>query len=220
MLERGRQMLRKRLSSRGLPGVALGTLELGGMSHPVSATLIQTTARAAVTSQGASAAAVAPAEGAIMMMTMAKIKTVCVVAVLVGVVSFGAGWMAVGAGGVEPAKADAKPPAAPEAQAAVQAKKEPGRAVDLYGDPLPEGAVMRLGTVRWRADGVTLGFLPDSRTLIVPASGSEALAFNTGTRSAGLSSAKSPWRRVTFSARRPCRVTVNCSHCPSIYLTK
>jgi WD40 repeat protein len=39
--------------------------------------------------------------------------------------------------------------------------------VDRHGDPLPDGAVARLGTLRWRAAGEVkaLGFWPDGRTL-------------------------------------------------------
>ena len=46
---------------------------------------------------------------------------------------------------------------------AVQAKDN---AVDLYGDPLPEGAVMRLGTVQLRAAGARLAITDDGKTLV------------------------------------------------------
>ena len=48
----------------------------------------------------------------------------------------------------------------------MQEKKEPAKGVDLYGDPLPAGAVMRLGTVRYRSNGNVLGFLSDSKTVV------------------------------------------------------
>ena len=44
-----------------------------------------------------------------------------------------------------------------------QAKQQ----VDHYGDPLPPGATLRLGTVRYRSSiGSVVGFLPDSTTVI------------------------------------------------------
>ncbi len=46
--------------------------------------------------------------------------------------------------------------------------------VDIHGDPLPEGAIARLGTVRYRAGGPGT-FLADNRTLL-----SEGIANRTG----------------------------------------
>jgi WD40 repeat protein len=37
---------------------------------------------------------------------------------------------------------------------------------DAYGDPLPPGTLMRLGTMRWRACTRNLVFLPDGKTLV------------------------------------------------------
>lgn len=64
------------------------------------------------------------------------------------------------------------PPAAPAPIAPpVQAKEEPRR--DRYGDPLPLGAVARLGTLRFRAPGeiVALAFAPDNKSIVVSADG-------------------------------------------------
>lgn len=38
--------------------------------------------------------------------------------------------------------------------------------LDLYGDPLPDGAVMRLGTVRHRLPGATFEFAPDGKSIV------------------------------------------------------
>src|SRR5262245_734477 len=39
---------------------------------------------------------------------------------------------------------------------------------DLYGDPLPEGAKARMGTIRWRSGGAVyfVGFTTDARELV------------------------------------------------------
>src|SRR5262249_38526667 len=54
--------------------------------------------------------------------------------------------------------------------------------IDAYGDPLPEGAVGRLGTLRWRHEGEAgfLAFSPDGRMLVVHSKGGAAF-FDTAT---------------------------------------
>ena len=67
--------------------------------------------------------------------------------------------------GLSPATAQSDPKPAGE---------KPKAAVDLYGDPLPPGAVARLGTVRFRLTteywALGIGFLADNKT-VVTASG-------------------------------------------------
>src|SRR5205807_512515 len=56
-----------------------------------------------------------------------------------------------------------------------EAKSLPAAAVDLHGDPLPPGAVTRLGTVRFRRSAertADCAYLPDNRN-VVTASGHE-----------------------------------------------
>ena len=42
---------------------------------------------------------------------------------------------------------------------------------DLYGDPLPDGAVLRLGTTRLRSNAKLIQFTPDGRMLITTEQG-------------------------------------------------
>src|SRR4051794_408051 len=48
---------------------------------------------------------------------------------------------------------------------------EPPRDTDLYGGPLPPGAVQRLGTVRHRVLGETFRFTPDGKSIVAIAWG-------------------------------------------------
>jgi len=62
--------------------------------------------------------------------------------------------------------AQASPPQAPKTENVI---------VDLYGNPLPPGAIARLGTVRYRIDSVFMspasGFLSDCKTVVTGAPG-------------------------------------------------
>jgi WD40 repeat protein len=49
---------------------------------------------------------------------------------------------------------------------AIAAKAAEKSRTDLYGDPLPDGAVLRLGSARLKSDATQMFFTPDGRTLI------------------------------------------------------
>ena len=78
------------------------------------------------------------------------------------------------------------------------ASSQPPR-TDRYGDPLPPGAAMRLGTVRFRQAPFIkhIVYSPDGQ-LIVTDSGQHRL-FRSGTRETGRSCARSTWESRTFA---------------------
>jgi RNA polymerase sigma factor (sigma-70 family) len=148
-LQRGRELLRRRLDRRGLGLAALGPLELAGqaLTRPLSQELTEATRRAIV------AEFVEPATRAASLARgvagpVAPSKTGLAAALVCMTVAL--------AGGVAlfPDRGAEGEPAAPAKLAA----KPPETRVDLYGDPLPEGAVVRLGSVRFRHAGVAWAF--------------------------------------------------------------
>jgi hypothetical protein len=185
-LARGRAMLRRGLERRG---VALSAALLAGLlaeeaSAAVPAALAEATARAALlaASGGALAGpAAALADGTARALAPARRKLVAALLAL-GLLVGGAGvatHRALTAHRPAPppgeqAKNDepALPPAPPKdagdkpEPAAPPVDKPPPHA-DAWGDPLPPGAVVRLGTQRLRqADGVTaFAFSPDGKRL-------------------------------------------------------
>ena len=64
-----------------------------------------------------------------------------------------------------PLLAFAQEPHAPKEQTK---QDSPKPRIDLYGDPLPEGAVARLGTVRFRHQGpvLSIAYAPDGRIIV------------------------------------------------------
>jgi RNA polymerase sigma factor (sigma-70 family) len=164
-LERGRELLRRRLSRRGitlsagLAGLAL-TPSAGGAAVP--ALLVAATLRAAHGPglAGASARAAALAGGLLRTLAVRKLRAVAAAVVAACGVT-----VALGAG-LAGRQAPAPPPEAPaEGMPADRAEGRPALGKDAYGDPLPPGVVSRLGTVRLRqgANITSVAFLPDGK---------------------------------------------------------
>src|SRR5262245_54512286 len=83
-------------------------------------------------------------------------------------------------------------------------KKEPAPRADLYGDALPEGAVTRFGSIRWRHAGLSdFVFLPDGKTIL--SAGSDRIlrfwdmAEGRQVRAVQLQGTMGPGRTVTLS---------------------
>jgi RNA polymerase sigma factor (sigma-70 family) len=159
-VERGRRRLRVRLAHRGLELGAVLAAPLLACEVPAAA-LMEAAGRVAVlckTGQMASvpASALALAKGGLQAMMLGKVQTLAAgVAVLVLVGVSGVLW------------SRSREATAPDGQPAPPAKT---RRVDQAGDPLPPGAVARLGTVRFRHQGNSfgagLGFLSDHKTIV------------------------------------------------------
>lgn len=99
-------------------------------------------------------------------LTTAKVKTTLILALTLCALAAGAGMMAQPTRNPKP-ESQAPPPAEHAKHPRAEVVK-PQPLMDLYGDPLPAGAVARLGTVRFRHEGFLRDVLvsPDGRTLI------------------------------------------------------
>jgi RNA polymerase sigma factor (sigma-70 family) len=175
-LERGRELLRARLCGRGveLPMV-LGAFLLaeGEVPAALPTELVKTTLEASLnwaagtTAVGVSAQATALAKGATGTMGLSKLKLLAVLATILGAATAGAGVA------FRHAPAARQPEAAllvetpdPERKETPPEEKQQAR-VDSYGDPLPPGAVARMGTVRFRCEDAVdwVGFSLDGKVL-------------------------------------------------------
>jgi RNA polymerase sigma factor (sigma-70 family) len=175
-LARARELLRQRLSRRGLTlsGAALAVALTESAAAPTT-TMAAVTRMAALFALGQTAGSGAVsmsvatlAQDALQAMTVAKVKTVGALVAVFCVLAGGGGlaahrfWTAKEL----PLERTETPPAAKNAE---QPRKEPLARTDRYGDPLPKGAVARLGTIRFRHDHASLFlepvFSPDGKML-------------------------------------------------------
>jgi RNA polymerase sigma factor (sigma-70 family) len=160
-LERGRCLLGRALTRRGIvPGTALAaSLAVAGRGDAVPLALVRTTLHGLGAGADTSPAVRALVESAALPSAgAAKVKAV--VLLLVGLVTAGAALAARHRPPADP------PPARAEAPAAPQPARE---AVDALGDPLPPGALMRLGTRRHRVPNWPAIWrdLPDGKSYLI-----------------------------------------------------
>jgi RNA polymerase sigma factor (sigma-70 family) len=180
-LARARALLAKRLARYGLAvsGATLAALlSEQAASGCVPASVVSSTINAvtlvaagnAVTAGAIPAKVAALTEAVLKAMLLNKLKAVTVVLVLLGVCALatGTGMLAVQMplAGQQPEAKQGQPMIA-EAGPTTPPEKTPNR-VDRYGDPLPPGAIARLGTVRLRHSGAVnvVAFTLDGTALI------------------------------------------------------
>jgi RNA polymerase sigma factor (sigma-70 family) len=179
-LVRGRELLRKGLARRGVPlsaGALATFLAAGAATAALPAAVSRGTVRASLRAVAgeATAGVVSPrvaalVEGATKAMVMTRAKSVVALVVALGLLAAGAGVgvrEAVSAKGPE-AKGDRGPKSLAQDRVDPKAAEEKRARTDSYGDPLPPGALARLGTIRLRhQDGVRAAvFSGDGRMLI------------------------------------------------------
>jgi RNA polymerase sigma factor (sigma-70 family) len=201
-LARARERLRTRLTRRGLTVTmaALATVliqQAGAKTLPLP--LVESTAKLAalsvlgqaVMSGGVVTRAAILARGALHAMLITKLKIAAGVLVACGALATGAGLLTHYA--LAEKQAAEGQSTAPQSQVAEQPKAEDRLPnADRHGDPLPDGAVARLGTVRFNHGyGLNaLHFSPDGKTIISEghgfvrlwdaATGKELRSFTTG----------------------------------------
>jgi RNA polymerase sigma factor (sigma-70 family) len=180
-LGRGRELLLLRLSRRGVTlsagAFAAVLLAEGAAPAAVPAGLADSALEAVALAAAGNAASVPPeaarlAEAVVRRMSATRLRLAAALVLALGALSAGAGLIAYRADAGLPA--EDPPPARPAAAASADPPKpvaaapkpaaDAGPPRDLLGDPLPPGAVARLGTSRLRGNRCI--FLPDGRRLL------------------------------------------------------
>jgi RNA polymerase sigma factor (sigma-70 family) len=153
-LERGRRRLKDRLAARGLTFAAGAGVALLLERPAVAGLLRQATLRAARDGGSVSPAVAALADGFRQPVRLAPWKALLAAAVVGGAVAVGLA--------SRPGAPDR--PTAPPAAAADD--KRPVPVPDPQGEPLPEGAVARLGSSRLQIGNSAFALTPDGRTIV------------------------------------------------------
>jgi RNA polymerase sigma factor (sigma-70 family) len=184
-LSQARARLQERLSRRGIALSAV--LAAAAVSNTsVGAGLVETVVQGA--RQWGTGSPAGGVSGRVALLARAGVKTLAgkTKVALAGLVAL----LAVGAGGVICQALTARPPEAPaetaprQASAAAAKKPEPPRVgTDRHGDPLPDGALARLGTVRWRhgAFALALAYSPDGKMIVTSGVGRALVLWDAAT---------------------------------------
>ncbi|HEY7428255.1 MAG TPA: sigma-70 family RNA polymerase sigma factor [Gemmataceae bacterium] len=162
-LERGRKRLHARLIRRGIALPAALAIVAVSRGEAASALLQQSAVRAALGGAGGSPIA-ALAESVLKGLSAAKLAGMMAVVLTVALSVSAVAMVYRTPAAMSP---EDKPPAAPAAPQRAEAGK-PAKRVDAQGDPLPAGAIARLGTVRFRHGQqiMFLAFTPDGKRLL------------------------------------------------------
>jgi RNA polymerase sigma factor (sigma-70 family) len=162
-LERGRRYLQQRLKRRGIALSA--ALAVAGISHAAAAPPILQRSAVRAALGGASGPAQALAEGVLHGMGLGKLAAAT--AMLLSVVMVISTAAALTYRGAVTEMGEDQTPAVPLTAKETDAAKPEAR-TDALGDPLPAGAIARLGTLRLRHGGsiVLLRFTPDGKRLV------------------------------------------------------
>src|SRR5262249_2474450 len=170
------ELLRARLTRRGfaVSTVALSTALSEQATAAVPALLTIATVRAAMlkTTEAISVNVTALTEEGIKAMSASKLK------VGLALVLMAAAMTAFGHQLVTP---DESTPEEPKPAATGPVAEGPKSKTDLHGDPLPEGAVMRLGTLERRAVGAKLAMSADGKSIIGVRAGKYVHAWDAAT---------------------------------------
>jgi RNA polymerase sigma factor (sigma-70 family) len=190
-LEQGRKLLHARLTRRGLAlPAALGVVLLS-REMPAAALPVPTTA-------GAFSPRVNALADGIVKATLTPLKTtVVVLLMLIGGAGVAAQYL-LAAKSAEPREEQPAPAARAEKNDAEKTTR-----TDLYGDPLPPGALVRMGTVRFRHHSFLgdVAFSPDGKILVAGGYGGSILLYDaaTGRKLRELQAAASQFAALAFA---------------------
>jgi RNA polymerase sigma factor (sigma-70 family) len=179
-LERGRELLWRRLRRRGVaPATALtAALVIGNKASAAPPVLAPATIQAMVHSHGGSVlapGAVALAQTALEGVVGTRVK--------IGLILLLAFVLVIGGVGLASRPSPNPAPAeTPPGEARPAADVALGPRTDLYGDPLPDGAVARLGSLQFRHGGLAdLAFSADGKALITSGADGILKVWDVGT---------------------------------------